>query len=439
MHDEVVDGALAAEDVARRRQPQGRGPPVGPVPGELPHRVDHPGTDRAVAGELPGGVDQVAVLGAAGQQRAAAHPVGRRPGGTRPARTPARWCRRTGRAARRTGAGRAGRRPSARPARRGPRGRRGSRPWAASSRARSAHQGAHAGAQAQGRGSAGRWRGRSAAAVGGGGLPGARGHRSSVKGVKVSLASTVDHRPDSGHRAGRRACGCRQEPLRAPSRCAPARWPPCPRRSARASPLSALAPVGAALLQPLDRGDLPRGAVHARGAPPLDDPEVAVAHRRGDAPLLQPLVGQRQQVPQHQLVGRHLAEPGPVDARARCPGGRTPGSCARRRRSSSCPDRPVVAGQHAQHAVVEGRVGEDVHDRRAGRQHAVLDPQVRACRRRCRRSGGSSGRWCRCAAAARTAAGPHPRPAPPPGPRRRSPAAAPGSSGRSPRTGRRSR
>ena len=61
-----------------------------------------------------------------------------------------------------------------------------------------------------------------------------------------------------------------------------------------------------------------------------------------------------------------------------------------------------------QRAVVEGRVGQHVDDGRPGRQHPVLDPQVRACRRRCRRSAGSSGRRCRCAAAAPAAAGASP-------------------------------
>ena len=50
---------------------------------------------------------------------------------------------------------------------------------------------------------------------------------------------------------------------------------------------------------------------------------------------------------------------------------------------------------------------------------------------------GSSGRWCRCAAAARPARACRRGPGSRPGPRRRRSAAAPGSSGRSPRTGRR--
>ena len=126
--------------------------------------------------------------------------------------------------------------------------------------------------------------------------------------------------------------------------------------------------------------------------------------------------------------GRHLAEPGPeqarVDAVARAGVEVRLGGRERHPR----PDRAVLVGQHADQPVVEGGVGEHVDDGRAGGQDAVLDAQVRACRARRRRPAGSSGRRCRCAAAARRAGGRRRPRAPRPGPPARTPAAAPGSS-----------
>ena len=41
------------------------------------------------------------------------------------------------------------------------------------------------------------------------------------------------------------------------------------------------------------------------------------------------------------------------------------------------PERPLVLDQHPHEAVVQGGVGEDVDHGRTGREHSVLDSQVR--------------------------------------------------------------
>src|SRR6187200_3652244 len=77
-------------------------------------------------------------------------------------------------------------------------------------------------------------------------------------------------------------------------------------------PAQRLAAVAAGVLERLHRPALPLRAVHAGLAPTLDDAEEALADGIRDTPLAQALVGEREEVAQHQLVGRQLAEPGPV-------------------------------------------------------------------------------------------------------------------------------
>ena len=130
-------------------------------------------------------------------------------------------------------------------------------------------------------------------------------------------------------------------------------------------------------LERLHRPGLPLRTVDAGLAPALDDAEEPLADGIRDTPLAQPLVGQRQQVAQHQLVGRQLAETGPVQPRVDAVAGGPPEVLLARGEAHLGPDRAVLVGQHPDGAVVEGGVGEDVDDGRAGRQHAVLDAQVR--------------------------------------------------------------
>ena len=119
------------------------------------------------------------------------------------------------------------------------------------------------------------------------------------------------------------------------------------------------------------------GPVAAGDAAGLDDAEEPVPVGRVDAPAVQAGRGQRQQPAQHQFGDRHGAQPGPehrgVDAEAGAGVEVLLGRVERHLR----PDRPVLLGQGADESEVERRVGQDVGDRRAGRQHPVLHPQVR--------------------------------------------------------------
>ena len=157
-----------------------------------------------------------------------------------------------------------------------------------------------------------------------------------------------------------------------------------------------------------------------------------------DAPALEALVGHREQPAQHQLGDRDLADARPVHARLDPVARARVEVLLRRRERHLRPDRPVLVDQRAQQPVVEGRVGEDVGDRRAGRQHAVLHAQVRApAHDVVDRPVPAVDRAVVQPQLGAATGCPRAR-APRPGPRPRTPAAAPGSSGRSPRTGRRS-
>ena len=102
------------------------------------------------------------------------------------------------------------------------------------------------------------------------------------------------------------------------------------------------------------------------------------------------------------------------------------------------PDRPVVVGEHPRRARSRRRRWPGCR-RRSGRRAARGSRRAGAgtpARRR-RRSGGSSGRSCRCAARSSPSRGVAALERRRTGPRRRRSAAARGSSGRSPRRGRR--
>src|SRR5262249_36921376 len=73
--------------------------------------------------------------------------------------------------------------------------------------------------------------------------------------------------------------------------------------------------AGAPALDRLDRVHLPARAVAVRKATLLDDAQQVVPVLRRYPPVVEPLVGQRQQPAQHQLGHRHRAEPGPEEAR----------------------------------------------------------------------------------------------------------------------------
>src|SRR5215208_7511908 len=64
---------------------------------------------------------------------------------------------------------------------------------------------------------------------------------------------------------------------------------------------------------------LPRSAIALRHAAALDYLQQAIAHRRIDAPALQPLVGDRQQPPEHELYYRDLPQARPIHARVESP------------------------------------------------------------------------------------------------------------------------
>ena len=116
-------------------------------------------------------------------------------------------------------------------------------------------------------------------------------------------------------------------------------------------------------------------------------------------------MGHRQQPPQHELGDRHLADARPVDARvdpvARAGVEVLLGGRERHLR----PDRAVLLDQHPDQPVVEGGVGEDVDDGRAGGQHAVLHAQVRAAADDVVDGPVPAVDRCRCAAAAPAGAG----------------------------------
>ena len=96
-----------------------------------------------------------------------------------------------------------------------------------------------------------------------------------------------------------------------------------------------LGAVGALLLARGDLVDVPRGTVATEDAALLDDPEQPRGLVGLDAPALQPRVGHRQQPAQHQLGRGHLADAGPVDARADAVLGAPRGSSPRPPRTTS--------------------------------------------------------------------------------------------------------
>ena len=145
-----------------------------------------------------------------------------------------------------------------------------------------------------------------------------------------------------------------------------------------------------------------------------------------------------QQPPQHELGHRHLADARPVDARVDAVARRGVEVLLRRRERHPRPQRPLLLDEHPHEPVVEGRVGDDVDDGRAGGEDAVLDAQVRAAVDDVvDRPVPAVDRAVVQAQLAEARDRAPPR-APRTGPRRRAPAAARGSSGRSPRRGRRS-
>ena len=165
--------------------------------------------------------------------------------------------------------------------------------------------------------------------------------------------------------------------VRAPARCAPARWRACPRGRASSIRVSASRrPIprcsNACTVSACQEAPL-RPLLHTL----LDDAQVAVADGGRHAPALEPLVRERQQPPQHELVDGDLADPRPVEVGVEAEAGALAEVLLRRREGHLRPDRAFVLGQHAQGAVVEGGVREHVDHGRPRGQHAVLDAHVR--------------------------------------------------------------
>ena len=149
--------------------------------------------------------------------------------------------------------------------------------------------------------------------------------------------------------------------------------------------------------------DEPLRAVGVGQAALLDDPEQPVDLRRRGAPGLQPLVGQRQQPAQHQLGGPDLADARPVDLGVDpLPGGDVEvllgGAERHLRPHAAARSRPARAP--ARSRTRRSRPCRRPSDRRRA---AGSRPAGAGRRSRRRRWAGSSGRSCRCAAAARRA------------------------------------
>ena len=109
----------------------------------------------------------------------------------------------------------------------------------------------------------------------------------------------------------------------------------------------------------------------------LEDAEVTADVVAVDAALLEPLARHRQQLLQHQFLGRQVGVVEPVHLRADAVAGR--GQEVRLHVGEGQVLAHVAhAVDHADHhAEEEGRVGDLVEHRRAGRNHPVLDAQVR--------------------------------------------------------------
>ncbi|GAA2647090.1 hypothetical protein GCM10010436_71770 [Paractinoplanes durhamensis] len=110
----------------------------------------------------------------------------------------------------------------------------------------------------------------------------------------------------------------------------------------------------------------------------LDDAEQAVALAGRDAPAVQALGRHRQQLAQHQLGDLDVAEAGPEHAGVDAVPGAGVEILLGRAEAHLRPERPLGLGERADQAVVEARVGQRVEHRRAGRQHPIFHPQVRA-------------------------------------------------------------
>ena len=197
-------------------------------------------------------------------------------------------------------------------------------------------------------------------------------------------------------------------------------------------------PGHAPFLQRLHRRHLPRRAVAPGLGAALDHAEVPVAHVARDTPSD---ADPRRPSAAAGAAPTRRASPRQGRASTAAP----PCHAARPRRNYVVPQRnsssSTVAGPlRTASAACRSRTPRwpSCPPRSARRAAPGSPPAGAACRRPRRRPAGSTARSCRCAAAVRPAAGCGRRRAPRRDPRRTVRAAATGSSGRSPRTGRRS-
>ena len=164
-----------------------------------------------------------------------------------------------------------------------------------------------------------------------------------------------------------------------------------------------------AVLQRPHSGDLPAGAVTSGARPPFDHAEQPIADLGGDAPAVQarrrPSAAVRRAPTSSALT---VSQPG--QNRSAC----MPWRAASIEITLRCsefhlgPDLAFLFGQRAQHAVVEGGVGQHVDRRSARRAAPGFRPADAAGPLRRRTPADSSGTPCRCAAAARPGAGSRP-------------------------------
>src|SRR5690606_36340675 len=95
-------------------------------------------------------------------------------------------------------------------------------------------------------------------------------------------------------------------------------------------------------------------------------------------PAVEALVGEGQEFAEDEFRGGDFAHAGPVEGGVEAVAGGAVEVLFGGGERHAGPDGPVGLGEHADDAVVEGAVGDDVGGGRPGGQHAVLDAQVGA-------------------------------------------------------------